>query len=93
MKISNEAKKIIEDVLQVTGFDCLRLQLNKTCCKSFIEYELGNIEENDKPISINGIPLVMDEEIRQKSEGIRIEVENEKLVILDEKTTNTCKGC
>ena len=84
MKITNEAKTILEDLLISNGFDCLKANLQKSCCGTALAFNLGKIEDGDEPMIINGIKVLMNQDAIDRANAITIRVDHGELVIRDE---------
>jgi Fe-S cluster assembly iron-binding protein IscA len=83
MVITDEAKKIIMEVLKESNCDCLKVVLEKSCCGTSLNFGLTRLEPNDISISINGISVLMDAETESRVEMITLAVEDGDLVIQD----------
>ncbi len=90
MKITDEAKKILEGVLASNDCDCLKAKLQKSCCGTSLVFNLAKLENGDKSISINGISVLMEDDAKEKAETITIAVVNGELAIQDEAPSGCC---
>lgn len=90
MKITNEAKKMLKEVLDSNNSDCLKVTLQKSCCGTSLVFNLAKLEEGDEHVSINDIPVLMEDDAKKRAEAVTITVENEKLKILDEEASGCC---
>lgn len=81
MTITDEAKIIINEALDSNGYDCLKAMLQKSCCGTSLYFTLTKLQEGDNPISINGIPVLMDDETQEKAKTVTIAVKDGELVI------------
>ncbi|MBM7452716.1 Fe-S cluster assembly iron-binding protein IscA [Acholeplasma morum] len=86
MKITDEAKVLLENALKQENFNCVIAGLEYGCCsgEAQIVFGLGNIEDGDTVYDINGIKCVMEEETYLHAEGVTIYVENDELMFMDE---------
>ena len=90
MKITDEAKKILEEVLESNNCDCLKATLQKSCCGTSLAFSLSKLEDGDEPTSINGISVLMEDEVEKRAQNVTITVENGELAIQDEQSSGCC---
>lgn len=90
MRITNEAKKMLEEILASNDCDCLKAKLQKSCCGTSLVFSLAKLENGDEPISINGISVLMEDDAKKRAETVTITVENGELVIQDEASSGCC---
>lgn len=90
MNITKEAKAKLEEAFVAHDCDCLNAELKPSCCGSSLVFNLAKLEQGDLYQRINGIPVLMEPEARERAETITISVEKEELVIQDE---NPSAGC
>ncbi len=96
MKITDEAKVLLQDILKKENFNCViaGLMYACSCGDSTVQFGLGNIEDGDLVYTFNEIPVVMEEETLARTELITIYVENGELMFLDEaEFDETESGC
>lgn len=86
MKITDEAKVLLQDILKKENFNCViaGLHYHCSCGDATVQFGLGNIEDGDQVYTYNEIPVVMEEETVSRTELITIYVENGELMFLDE---------
>ncbi|MCU0104935.1 hypothetical protein N7603_04620 [Acholeplasma vituli] len=86
MKITDEAKLMLQDILKKENFNCViaGLHYHCSCGDSTVQFGLGNIEDGDLVYTFNDIPVVMEAETLPRTELITIYVENGELMFLDE---------
>jgi len=84
MIISNEAKTILMKSLASNENDCLKARLQKSCCGTSLYFSLAKLNDGDDPITINGIPVLMDSQTQERAESVTLAVKDGKLVIEDE---------
>lgn len=86
MKITDEAKVLLEKVMKEENFNCVMAGLEYGCCsgESTIVFGLGNIEDGDTIFNINGISCVMEPETYERAQVVTIYAEGEDLMFLDE---------
>ena len=94
MKITDEAKVLLEQTLKQENFNCVIAGLEYGCCseESNIVFGLGNIEDGDTVYDINGIKCVMEEETYLRADSVTIYVENNELMFLDENAVEFEEG-
>lgn len=90
MKITEEAKTIITEALKSNDCDCLQAKLQQSCCGTSLVFTLTKLGSSEKPIAIDGISVLMDNETQERAKTVTITVENEKLVIHDDKPSCCC---
>lgn len=90
MKITNEAKTMLEEVLASNESDCLKAVLQKSCCGTSLVFNLAKIDNKDKPLVINGISVLMDDDAKKRAETITITVVKGELAIQDEAPSGCC---
>lgn len=95
MEITNEAKKMLEEVMAANDCDCLKAELQTSCCGSSLGFNLGKLEATDKPVTINGVQVLMSEDAMERAEVITIAEDNGELVIKDATPASSCSssGC
>ena len=86
MKITDEAKVLLEKVMRDDNFNCVMAGLDYGCCsgEANIVFGLGNIEDGDQVYNINGINCVMEIETFERAESVTIYAEGDELMFLDE---------
>lgn len=86
MKITDEAKVLLEKVMAADNFNCIMAGLDYSCCggESNIVFGLGTVEDGDTVYEINGIKCVMEEETFDRAEVVTIYAEADELMFLDE---------
>ena len=93
MKITDEAKVLLEKVMAADNFNCIMAGLDYSCCsgESNIVFGLGTVEDGDTVYEINGIKCVMEEETFDRAEVVTIYAEADELMFLDEGASDC--GC
>lgn len=91
MIITDEAKMIIMEALKVNSCDCMKVDLEKSCCGTSLNFGLTRLEPNDISVSINGISVLMDAETESRAETITLAVEDNDLVVQDDAACSS--GC
>lgn len=90
MIITDEAKKILEEAFVSNDCDCLKATLQKSCCGTSLVFYLGKLEDGDEAVSINGISVLMEDDVRKRAESVTITVENGELAIHDDASSGCC---
>ena len=90
MKITNEAKKMLEGIFASNDCNCLKAKLQKSYCGTSLVFNLAKLENGDEPISINGISVLMDDDVKKRAETVTIIVENGELAIQDQASSGCC---
>ncbi|GAU79917.1 hypothetical protein [Fusibacter sp. 3D3] len=90
MKITNEAKTMLEGAFGSNDCDCLKAVLQKSCCGTSLVFNLAKLEDGDEPTSINGISVLMEDDVKERSDTVTITVENGELAIQDEASSGCC---
>ncbi|HBM74636.1 MAG TPA: adhesin [Clostridiaceae bacterium] len=90
MKITDKAKSIITEVMQENSCDCLMAKLQQSCCGTSLYFTLIKLGKGDKPATINGIPVVMDDKTAKRAETVTLAEENGKVIIQDDAPSCCC---
>ncbi len=90
MKITDEAKTMLQDLLTKNGGDCLTAILQETCCGTSLMFNLAKTAEGDQPEMINDVPVLMTEEAKQRAEAVTLSVQNGELAVMDEAASDCC---
>lgn len=90
MNISDEAKTILLKSLTSNENDCLKARLQKSCCGTSLYFTLAKLHEGDDPIIINGISVLMDDQIKERAKTVTLTGKDGRLVIEDEATSSCC---
>lgn len=90
LKITDEAKVLLTELLAENNCDCLLVGLQPSCCGTSLDLSLTSKEPIDHPITINGISVIMDEAGKARSKNITLSVENGELVILGDTSSGCC---
>lgn len=88
MIITNEAKMLLNEALIANSSNCVEAMQRKTCCGTTLVFNLIKLNPDDKPILINGISVMMDNEAQKRAEAVTIDVENGKLIVRDEASSS-----
>lgn len=90
MKITDEAKAMLQELFASNDSNCLKAMLQKSCCGTSLAFNLAKLEEGDEYTSINGISVLMDDDAKKRAESVTITVENGELSIHDEASSCCC---
>jgi len=90
MKITDAAKDIITGALASNEYDCLKGMLQKSCCGTSLYFTLAKLQEGESPVPINGVPVLMDDNVQERAETVTIAAEEGKLVIQDDASSCCC---
>lgn len=83
MKITNEAKALINGELSNQGANAIRLRTSRSCCGTSLRFELVSLTDQDHPEDINGLPVLMDEETRAWTGTVTIDAADGRLILHD----------
>ncbi|WP_407974737.1 HesB/IscA family protein [Bacillus altitudinis] len=76
MNITNEAKKMLEDVFAKQGAKGIRFYSEGTgCCGPQVGLSLDNPAENDTVQEINGIQVAIENTVLSATEGLTLDVQ------------------
>lgn len=91
MIITDQAKVLLTQMLTENGHDSLQVALQQGCCGSSVYFTFTDQKDHNKPIIINGIPVVMDETIADRADTVTIETDDEgKLKVVDSAQKSGC---
>jgi Fe-S cluster assembly iron-binding protein IscA len=88
MKITDEAKKIVEEVLKENNCNALLVSIVGGCCGSSINLALANAKEDDEISDVNGISVIYDQEAVQRTGLVILDVQKGKLFLKDDQASN-----
>ncbi|MFA6619963.1 MAG: hypothetical protein WCS90_02400 [Bacilli bacterium] len=91
MKITDKAKALLKEALASNKCDALQALQEKSCCGTYLVFNLTKLDANEKPVIINDIPVIMDSDAQERAEKVTIDVENGELVARDD-AASSC-GC
>ena len=90
MKITNEAKTMLEGLFVSNDSDCLKAKLQKSCCGTSLVFNLAKLETGVAPTLVNGIAVVMEDDVKERAESVTITVEKGELAVQDEAASSCC---
>lgn len=83
MKITDEAKVLIDEALTEKGDNAIRLHTSRSCCGTSLRFELVTLTDQDQPETINGLSVLMDEETREWTGTVTIGAAGGRLTLHD----------
>lgn len=94
MKITDDAKLVIEEALKEQNFDSVALHLKETENGYGLAMELVNKQESDRVVDINGINVIMDMETEMALIVTTFDAQNGELTLVQEGGCgHDCAGC
>lgn len=90
MKITNEAKKMLEEVFVTNDCDCLKVMLQESCCGTSLVFNVSKMADGDEPRSINDVPVLMGADVEERAQTVTIAVKNGDLAIQDSVESGCC---
>lgn len=81
MKITEQAKIKLEQILSANKCDALKVTLQRSCCGSSLMFELAKIKPNDTVENIDGISVIMDSTAKVSAETAIVDIKNGELVV------------
>lgn len=90
LKITDEGKTLLTEMLAENNCDCLLVGLQQSCCGTALDLSLTSKESTDQPITINGISVIMDEASKAGTKDITLSAENGELVIIGDTPSGCC---
>ncbi|KNZ43544.1 hypothetical protein [Acetobacterium bakii] len=91
MIITDEAKVLITELLKTNGYDTLQASLQKGCCGTSLYFSFTNLKPEDKPVLINEINVLMNDEAKPKAETVTLKTnETGELVVEDSVKSGCC---
>ncbi len=92
MKITDNARVVLQKVMAENERDCLWVGLQETCCGTSISVALAVAADDDKVIEINGIPVIMQPDAEVRADSIEIDEQNGQLFFNDTQAAD-CANC
>lgn len=84
MKITEEARDILLEAMTSNKADCLLVSQQTTCCGTSLAFSLANLNEGEEAVIIDGVPVFLEEEARERIGEVTIQAENGQLFVHDE---------
>ncbi|WP_278549577.1 hypothetical protein [Cloacibacillus evryensis] len=83
MKITDEAREVINTAFEEKKANAIRFRTINSCCGKSLRFELIKLAEQDHVDSINGLSVLMDGETRAWTDTVTIGASNRRLTISD----------
>jgi Fe-S cluster assembly iron-binding protein IscA len=83
MKITDGAKKFIQETLDEEKADAIRLRTSNSCCGRSLQFELVKLTGQEQPEMINGLSILMDQETRAWTNTITLGARGNRLTLTD----------
>jgi quinolinate synthase len=84
MQITSEAKTLLLEELKKNYASCILVREIQSCCGNQLNFSLAKTKNDAKIIFIDGVPFMMEADIKLKTEKVTIKAENRQLLIQDE---------
>lgn len=82
MDVSEKAKELLKKSMKDNDCDCLHVTTESSaCCGVSLNFTIEQMKTGDQPTVINGIPVIMNQQVLKETEALKIDVENGQLVI------------
>lgn len=85
MKITEDAKSLIKAAFDFNDCDCLKVSQQQSCCGTSLQFELIKLQAGEKSVSIDGVPVMMDDQTQTRTEAVTLSAENGELTIQDDR--------
>lgn len=94
MEITDGAKEIIMKILTDHNADCLEVSAVAGGCGggTSLRFGLATLKEEDKPITANGVSMIMEDAMRDRVEKLVISSVDGALNIIDAEASS-CSSC
>lgn len=79
--ITDPAAEMLAQIIQENEADGLQASLEQSCCHTSPVFHLVRFEENDAPVDIHGIKVLMDEETEQFCDDAIVDVQDGELMV------------
>lgn len=94
MNITDQASNMILEALKSNECTAIRLSLKNSCCGTSLSIDLIEAKDEETPVMINAVPVVMDAETAQWCEDITLDMDGDQLTILRQGGCGCgCGGC
>lgn len=91
MVITQEAKILLNKMFKTNGYDCIKATLQKqSCCGPSLVLSMAKLDDEDKPITIDGISVLMDDEAEERSKTVTLSVKKGRLILQDDAASGCC---
>lgn len=92
MKVTDEARAVLNEVFKANSADGLLVEVHETCCGKSPVFQIAVFDENDHPVDFDGVKFVVPEEAQEMIEDMIIDFANGELVVMSA-TPGGCSGC
>lgn len=89
MKITKEAKLIIDELLSPGKNNCIKISEQKSCCGTSLYFTLASANSEELK-EIEGVKVLLENELIERTENVVIAAEEGKLKIIDEANGGCC---
>lgn len=93
MKITDEAKKFIQETLTEEKADAIRLHTSNSCCGKSLGFEAVNLTGQEQPDRINDVSILMDQETRAWTDTVTLDVTDGSFTVTDSAASCCGAGC
>lgn len=95
MKITDEAKSVLQNTMKENNLDGLRVVIQETCCGKSPVVGFDTYAQDETPEIINEIPVVIEEDAKEDIENVVIDLVNGELALLNTvcSCSGGCSGC
>ncbi|MBK5243499.1 MAG: hypothetical protein JJE18_00485 [Eubacteriaceae bacterium] len=91
MIITDEAKVLLTEMMKTNGYDSLQASLQSGCCGESLYFSFTKLKEEDKPVYINGVAVLMKGEVEAKTETVTLKKNDDgELVVEDSAQASGC---
>lgn len=84
MQITSEARALLLEELRKNNASCVLAREIQSCCGNQFSLFLAKTKNDDRIFLVDGVPFMMEADIKLKSEKVTIKAENGQLFIHDE---------
>lgn len=92
MIITDEAKVLVTELLKTNGYDALQASLQSGCCGESLYFSFTKLKEQDKPVYINGVAVLMKGKVEAKTETVTLKKNNNGDLIVED-SAQSSGGC
>ena len=91
MIITDSAKEMLQEALTSSNNDCILIKLQKSCCGTSIFFQMDKLAaEEVQSVRINEIPLIMDQEAKERTADVTVDCKDGELVLDDPNASSCC---
>lgn len=89
MKITKDAKLVIDKLLSTGENNCLKVSEQKSCCGTSLFFTLAHASSEELK-EIDGVKVLLQDEVVERIENVVIDEEEGRLIIIDEENGECC---